>query len=220
MRRALASAVLAIALGGGLVCGSVAPAEASVSIAVLFDPLVAASDVVAVVVPVETSSVWEEGRIYTYTRVKVESAVGGEVGADAWIRTRGGVVGKVGQLVDGEAVFVKDKPSLVFLRKGATGTFDVNARAQGQFPVVQDEATKTRRLQRAANVGVLYPPKELLALQASPRPVLPGAAGTSQASAASGASKTPVLAADMIHGRPVDEASRDIAAAWKRLHPR
>lgn len=217
MRRALASAVLAIALGGGLVCGSVAPAEASVSIAVLFDPLVAASDVVAVVVPVETTSVWEEGRIYTYTRVKVESTVGGEVGGEAWIRTRGGVVGKVGQLVDGEAVFAKDKPSLVFLRKGASGTFDVNARAQGQFPVVLDDATKTRRLQRAANVGVLYPPKEILALQASPRPA---AAGTSQATATTGASKTPVLAADMIHGRAVDEATRDIAVAWKRLHAR
>ncbi len=214
-------ALSALLAGSALVCldaraSSLVHVKASVSIAVLFEPLVASSDAVAVVVPTESTSVWEDGRIYTYTRAKVDSPVGGEVASEVWIRTRGGVVGKIGQSVDGEAVFAKDKPSLVFLRKGASGTFDVSARAQGQFPVVVDDAAKTRRLIRAANVGVLYPPKELLAVAASK----PGQVQTQSAPQPAAGGRTPVLAADMIHGRPVDEATRDIAAAWKRLHPR
>jgi hypothetical protein len=211
MKRALGLTLLLGALAcAGAATTTTSTAQASVSIAVLFDPLVSASDAIAIVVPAESTSVWEDGRIYTYTRVKIDNGVAGELatGSEAWVRTRGGVVGKIGQMVDGEAVFVKDKPSLVFLRRGNAGTFDVNARSQGQFPVLVDEQTKTRRLVRAANVGVLYPPKEILAAQAT---------GAQPRTAAPATRQTPVLAADMIHGRPVDDALKDIAAAYKRL---
>ena len=86
-------------------------AQASVSIAVGYDALVKDADSVGVVTPVESKSVWEEGRIYTYTRVKVEQGVAGELGtgAEGWVRTMGGVVGKIGQLVDGEPVFTTEQ---------------------------------------------------------------------------------------------------------------
>ena len=48
-----------------------------------------------------------------------------------------GIMGR--QLVDGEPVLQKDKPSLLFLRKFKTGSFEVSARGQGQYPVKIDE---------------------------------------------------------------------------------
>ena len=127
LRRVLARRVLEdwLAIGAGrsraaaLAVFVPTDAHASVSIAVGFDALVKDADSVGVVTPVESKTVWEDGRIYTYTRVKVDQGVAGELGtgADGWVRTMGGVVGKIGQLVDGEPVFTTDKSSLVFLRK-------------------------------------------------------------------------------------------------------
>jgi hypothetical protein len=171
------------------------PADASVSIAVGFDALVKDADGVAIVTPAEAKSVWEEGRIITYTKVKIDQGVAGDVGKEAWVRTLGGVVGKIGQLVDGEPVFAPNKQTLLFLHKFTTnGTFEVSARAQGQFPVVVDENTKLRKLMRSGSLGVILPPKE-----ATPAPRLR-------------------LAAEVIHDRPVDDAVKEIADAWKKAH--
>ncbi len=193
-------------------------ARASVSIAAAYDALVGTADAIALVTPVETMSAWEDGKIYTYTRVKVDQGVAGDLGTggEAWVRTRGGVVGKIGQIVDGEAVFVPKTQSLVFLRKGPPGAFDVSARAQGQYPVVLDESRKRATLTRHANVGVVYPPKTDPA-QTLPRPDVKAQTAVSTP-AARAPMKTPVPAAEMIHGRPVEEVVRDIAAAYKRLH--
>jgi hypothetical protein len=190
-------------------------AQASVSIAVGFDALVKDADSVAVIVPQESSSVWEEGRIYTYTKIKVEQGVAGDLGTggEAWVRTMGGVVGKIGQLVDGEPVFTTGKPSLLFLRKFKTSTtYEVSARAQGQYPITIDEHTKIKKLIRSANVGVLYPPK-------TKAPVVePGASPQSQTTQTPVAETKLRLAGEMIHDRPLDDVTREIATTWKRLH--
>lgn len=193
-------------------------AEASVMIAVPFEALVKDADAVAIVVPEEAKSVWEDGRIYTYTKVRVDQGVAGDTaGQELWIRTMGGVVGKIGQLVDGEPVFTVNKPALLFLRKfKAGGTWEVSARAQGQFPVVRDEAKKTKRLVRSANVGMLLPPKSARAQVEGQvegqGPVAPQAQG-----AATDVTKIR-LAGDVLHDRPLDDATKEIAATWKRLH--
>ena len=181
-------------------------AQASVSIAVAFDALVKDADSVGVVTPVESKSVWEEGRIYTYTRVKVEQGVAGELGSgsEGWVRTMGGVVGKIGQLVDGEPVFTANKSSLVFMRKfKLTGQWEVSARAQGQYPViVSDAVTDTargRRVMRSSAIGVLLPPK-------TPSPT-------------ETVTTAPRLAGEVIHDRPLEEVTREIATAWKKAHP-
>lgn len=183
-----------------------AEAQASVSIAVAFDALVKDADSVGVVTPLESKSVWEEGRIYTYTRVKVEQGVAGELGtgSEGWVRTMGGVVGKIGQLVDGEPVFTEKKSSLVFMRKFKVGgTWEVSARAQGQYPVVIDESFKEsaakKRVMRSNAAGVLLPPK-------TPSPTelaVPKAR----------------LAGEVLHDRSLDDVTRDIVAAWKTAHP-
>lgn len=179
-------------------------ASASVSIAVGFDAIVKDADAVAIVSATESSSVWEEGRIFTYTKVKVDENVAGDLpaGSEVWIRTMGGVVGKIGQMVDGEPTFTVGKPSLLFLRRFKTsGTWEVSARAQGQYPVVPDEITKAKKVVRSSSAGLVLPPKT--AAVAPPR-VAPE-------------SKVR-LAQDVMHDRPVADVTREIATTFKKLH--
>lgn len=220
----LRSSLLAAVLAGASAFAMLVPsdAQASVSIAVAFDALVKDADTVGVVTPVESKSVWEEGRIYTYTRVKVEQGVAGELGtgSEGWIRTMGGVVGKIGQLVDGEPVFTANKSSLVFMRKfKVSGQWEVSARAQGQYPVISDETTKDQsrksRVIRSAAVAVLLPPKVASATETAGPPVAPALAANAAADAASKAR----LAGEVIHDRPLDDVTREIASAWKKAHP-
>jgi hypothetical protein len=210
----LAAAFFAFGLPVGLAAAlALIPtdARASVSIAVTFEALVKDADAVAVIVPQESQSVWEDNRIYTYTHVKVDQAVAGELktGGDAYIRTMGGVVNHIGQLVDGEAVFQTGKPSLLFVHKwkGAT-TYEVSARAQGQFPILVDDASKLRMVRKSGSVGALLAPKPRANEQ------------TPEALAAAGPPPPPPrLASDVMHDRSVDDVAKDIATAWKTVHP-
>lgn len=191
-------------------------ARASVSIAVGFDALVKDADAVGVVTPLEAKSVWEDGRIYTYTKVKIDQSVAGDVGtgSEGWVRTMGGVVGKIGQMVDGEPVLTVGKPSLLFLRSFKQGgTWQVSARAQGQFPITVDDATKIRKVIRSANVGMLYPPK-------APQQPAAGANGQQTVDPRFVSEEfKPRLAGEVIHDRPLDDVVREVATTWKKLHP-
>jgi hypothetical protein len=174
---------------------SAVDAGASVSIAVTWDGLMHDSTVAAVMSPVESQSVWENGRIYTYTRLTVDRPVAGEMatGSSAWVRTLGGVVDKIGQTVDGEPVFTPGHASLVFLHAGPAGTFEVTARGQGQFPVIADNPKVAPTVIRSSAMGY----------------ILPRAAAT----------PTGVrLAADVVHGRVLDDVAREIAGDWERTH--
>jgi hypothetical protein len=222
LRHALTRALLGCALALPVAFGAAAlvpsDASASVSIAVGFDALVKDADAVAVVTAAEGQSIWEDGRIYTYTKVKVDQGVAGDLGAgaDGWVRTMGGVVGKIGQMVDGEPVLTSGKSSLLFLRKfKADAVFEVSARAQGQYPVSIDPTTKLKKVTRSNNAGILLPPK-------TPAPAVEAiqSAVQTQSNGPVDLSKVPLrLASDVIHDRPLEEASREIATAWRRLHP-
>lgn len=187
-------------------------AHASVSIAVAFDALVKDADAVGVVTPVESKAVWEDGRIYTYTKVKVDQSVAGDVGtgSEGWVRTMGGVVGKIGQMVDGEPVLTVGKPSLLFLRNFKQGgTWQVSARAQGQFPVLTDDSTKIRKVIRSSNVGVILPPKA--------KPSDPN--GQLSIDPRVATEEKPRLAGEVMHDRALDDVVREVATTWKKLHP-
>lgn len=190
-------------------------AAASVSIAVGFDQLVKDADSVSIITPGEGSAVWEDGRIVTYTKVHVDQGVAGELnaGGDTYVRTLGGVVGKVGQLVDGEPVLQKDKPALLFLRKYKTGSFEVSARGQGQYPVITDEKTKIRKIIRSNAAGLVLPPKPQAAAASGiqTQTVDPNGARISMTNIK--------LAHETLHDRTVDDSTKEIATAWKRLHP-
>ncbi|HTB77281.1 MAG TPA: hypothetical protein VK762_28750 [Polyangiaceae bacterium] len=193
------AAVLLIALGApGLSSLVPADAAASVSIAATFDGLLHDSTTAAVVTAAESRAVWEDGRIYTYTHVHVSRAVAGELttGGEAWVRTMGGVVGKVGQIVEGEAAFAPGDSSLLFLRPGPIGAYVVTDRGQGQYPVVVDDPKQVAHIVKSHSVGMLVAPR-VVATAAAPR-----------------------LAAEVLHGRPVDDVAQEIAAAWVSAHAR
>ena len=193
-------------------------AQASVMIAVPFESLVQDADAVAVATPEGTKSVWEDGRIYTYTKMKIDQGVAGDTGnGETWVRTMGGVVGKIGQLVDGEPVFTMGKPNMLFLRRfKAGGTWEVSARAQGQFPVVQDDVSKARKVMRSSSLGVLLPPKKLPATYAA----ADGTVATQALNADGTVDVTKIrFAKDVLHDRALDDATKEVAATWKKLHP-
>jgi hypothetical protein len=201
MRKHALSVALAIATMAGPIAGLAFPgdASASVSIAVTWEGLLHESAAAAVATPIESRANWENGRIYTYTHVRVDRVVAGEapLGTDLWIRTMGGVVGKIGQIVEGEAAFADGLPSLLFLRSGPAGSFEVTARAQGQFPVVAATPSAPARVIRNRAAGAIFAPPQVVA-----------------------SSKTTRLAADVLHGRSVDDAVSEVAADWTHIHAR
>lgn len=193
-------------------------ASASVSIAVSFDTLVKDADDVAVVTAGESQSVWEDGRIFTYTKVHVDQGVAGgdlAAGNDTYVRTMGGVVGKIGQLVDGEPVLSKEKASLLFLRKLKAGSFDVSARGQGQYPISVDAKTKERRLLRSSSAGMLLPPKPTA--QATPASGVQTQSLSATDPVVTTASQIR-LAQEVLHEKKLEDGAREITTAWKRLH--
>jgi hypothetical protein len=182
-------------------------ASASVSIAVPFDALVATSTAAVLATPVTQMSRWEGGRIFTYTSVHVDQPVAGDaLTGEVSVRTMGGDVGTIGQLVEGEAVLTVGRPSLLFLHAagpvaGADGSglvsqapcYVVTARAQGQFPVAVDAAGESR-VRRSSGVGATMAPR------------------------VSGGAGVPVLAGDALHGAKVTDATDAIARVWRRVH--
>jgi hypothetical protein len=128
-----------------------APAQASVSVALTLEELVDASDRAVVGRAVERRSEWAHvggsRRIVTYTKVRIDRTVYGK-DTTVWVRTLGGVVGKIGQHVSGEARLSLGKPSLLFLTELGDGLAVVTARAQGHFPVAAD--AKGRPVLRAS----------------------------------------------------------------------
>ncbi len=187
--RALTAAGCLVLATAGAVAFTARESQASVSVAVVFDELVRQSNAIAAVTPVERQTKWEDGRIVTYTRVRVDSLVAGELPQDVWVRTLGGVVDTIGQIVDGEPSFVVGQQSLVFLH-GRVHGFEVTARAQGQFAIAGGEGTAPH-LVPARNVGAILPPSGAVAGR---------------------------FARDVLAGRPLADAAREISAAWTRLH--
>jgi hypothetical protein len=163
-----------------------------VSIPVTFDDLVGRASAVAVVIPIEQRAVWEDGRIATYTRVRIDRSVAGRLVGEISVRTEGGAVGHIGQIVEGEAVFTMGRTSLVFLHpqsNGGSGAFGVVEGAQGQFSIAID-AHQTPRLAISPSLGGLVPP----------------------------ASASP-LARDVLVDVALGDATKTIATAWTRRHP-
>jgi|HubBroStandDraft_1064217.scaffolds.fasta_scaffold12556_4 hypothetical protein len=179
---------------------AVAPggAEASVSIAVSWDELLQASAEAVIATPIDARSVWEAGRIYTYSHVRVDRAIAGPLppGGEAWVRTMGGIVGDTGQRVEGEPLLGLGQASLLFLQPGPNGSFHVTARAQGQFPVVAASDQRPAYVVRSEAVGALVP-------RQSPSSSSPA-----------------LLAREALHGRSVDDAVHEIVSAWSRTHGR
>jgi hypothetical protein len=185
-------------------------ARASISIAILFDELVRDSTAAAIVTPYEQKAVWEDGRIITYSHVHADRPIAGALESDPWVRTMGGTVGRLGQIVEGEAVLTVGKSGLLFLQpdKTGTGTYAVTGRAQGQFPVIAAApGTNAAPIFRASSgVGGIVPPTDARIAQIA------------QLRAKAGLAAEAPRATDVLHARPVEDGVRDVVAAWIRIH--
>ncbi len=136
--------------------------QASVSLSVSTEQLATRADTIAVVRPMERISRWEGDRIVTYVRVVSNRTVAGAPlpAEGAWVKTLGGRVGDLAQVVEGEPSFQGEAPRLAFLAKGAGKSMFVVARAQGIYALV--EAKPNEWMIRAAQgTGELFAPSSL-----------------------------------------------------------
>jgi hypothetical protein len=134
--------------------GHARPAQATLVRAVTLSELVSLSKHAVVATPGASSSRWEtigdRERIVTYTPVRVQYVLDGSAPPnEIMVRTLGGRVGDLGQLVPGEAPMHKDATAALFLEPVATDVFGVSAMAQGHYPVLADaKGTRVLRAHR------------------------------------------------------------------------
>lgn len=119
--------------------------------------LTQASRHVLVGVPVESFSQWETigdaRRIVTYSRVLTRDDLdGSDPEAELLVRTLGGRVGDIAQLVHGEARLKQGDPNALFVHQNHDGTLVVTAMAQGEFPLQVDQRG-VERLERSPALG-------------------------------------------------------------------
>jgi hypothetical protein len=121
------------------------PALASLSRAVRLEELVARSEHVLLGEPLEAYSRWERigdrKHIVTYTRVRAHELLGGKDPEqdELLVRTLGGRVGELGELVHGEASLRIAARSVLFVMP-AQGVLSVTAMAQGHYPLEKSSA--------------------------------------------------------------------------------
>lgn len=146
-RRGLLRVAAAGALG---VLGS-RPAGASVSRALRLEELTQRSRHILLSEPLDAYSQWERigGRkhIVTYTRVRTHEVLAGADPSDSevLVRTLGGRVGELGELVHGEALLQLGERSVLFVMPSQSA-LAVTAMAQGHYPLLKDARGAERLL--------------------------------------------------------------------------
>jgi len=114
-----------------------AAAVASQAIAVSVEQLARTSDLVVRGRVKEITARWSDDRrrIFTYVRVKPAAAWRGRASAPVTVLVPGGVVGALGQRVDGAPSFATGEDVVVFLTRAEAGSYRVNGLAQGKYRV-------------------------------------------------------------------------------------
>jgi hypothetical protein len=116
------------------------PVLAAQAVAASVEELARASDLVVRGRVVSTVARWSEGRIYTYAEIEVVSSVRGKAQGRVIAVTPGGVVGDLGQRVDGAATFIKGEEVVLFLERPDGGKYRVSGLGQGKFAVQGKQA--------------------------------------------------------------------------------
>lgn len=145
--------VLRVGLTGALWLGLSRAARATLGRGASIDVLVARSRHVLVGEALDAYSTWEQigtrKHIVTYTRIKPSELLAGADPAqpELLVRTLGGRVGDLGELVPGEAQLVPGQRSLLFVMQFGSA-LAVTGMAQGHYPLARD-AAGIERLQRS-----------------------------------------------------------------------
>lgn len=135
-------------------------AGATLARAVSLPELVGSSRYALVGAATQAYSRWEtvgkSRRIVTYVELEVLQSIDGRPPAEPalTLRTLGGRVGDIGQLVHGEARFELDARAVVFLSPREDGVFNVTAMAQGHYPLLA-EADDVLRLRASPYMPAL-----------------------------------------------------------------
>jgi hypothetical protein len=114
-----------------------APARAMLALPATVEDLTRSSDAVVRGKVASVSARWSEDqrRIFTYVEVEPASVWRGAAPARVSVLVPGGVVGNIGQRVDGAPGFVQGEEVVVFLSGAEAGAFRVTGLAQGKFSV-------------------------------------------------------------------------------------
>jgi hypothetical protein len=135
-------------------------AAATMARAISLPELVGLSQFALVGTATDAYSRWETvgstRRIVTYVRVDVTHPIDGRPPPDTsvMVRTLGGRVGDIGQLVHGEAHFALGEPSVLFMGSDVDGVLGITAMAQGHYPL-HTRAGDTPRLTPSPNIPTL-----------------------------------------------------------------
>ena len=114
-----------------------APARAAVMLPASVEDLARSSQAVVRGRVARMTSRWsdDQRRIFTYVEIEPASVWRGTPPARVTVLVPGGVVGDIGQRVDGAAAFARGEEVVVFLSEAEAGTFRVTGLAQGKFSV-------------------------------------------------------------------------------------
>lgn len=154
-RRLLGSVAL-----GALAAGLPRSTWASTARALSLSELVGSSRFALVATTTDIKSQWEtigdSRRIVSYHEVEVAYPIDGRPPAETrlLVRTLGGRVGSIGQLVHGEAKLGLDTPSVLFLSPAGDGVMGITAMAQGHYPLIAD-SDRVLRLHASPNMPEL-----------------------------------------------------------------
>lgn len=149
-RRVISQAIAGCVVTAGLGSWRATPAHATTARVISLPQLVGITQHTVVGTPVDSHSLWETlgdaQRIVTYVRIDVAQSIDGRPPAtrSILVRTLGGRVGDIGQLVHGEARLTLEKPAVLFLQSSSNGVLSVAAMAQGHFPLKSDENRVSR----------------------------------------------------------------------------
>jgi hypothetical protein len=143
--------LLGLAGGSAAVALLPQPAHATLVTGLTLRQLVARSAHIVVVSALDASCFFTTigGRrcIVTETRVEVHDLLGGQapVSQVLSVRTLGGKVGGMGELVLGQASFSVSTPDVAFLKLGADGAYWFVGMAQGHYPLYGEGPDETLR---------------------------------------------------------------------------
>jgi hypothetical protein len=135
-------------------------AEATMARAIRLPELVGLSRFALVGTATDAYSRWETvgktRRIVTYVRLEVTQPIDGRPPPETslMVRTLGGRVGDLGQLVHGEARFELGAASVIFVSPDTDGVLGITAMAQGHYPL-QLGADDIPRLNPSPNMPTL-----------------------------------------------------------------
>jgi hypothetical protein len=136
---------------GALIASATLPraSQATTARAISLPDLVSRSDCIARATPLEGFSRFEDigetRHIVTYSRLRVDELIrGSRSESEILVRTLGGRVGEISEIVHGEAVLAVNETCVAFLQTNPEGIDQVTAMAQGHYPLLSDSGGALR----------------------------------------------------------------------------